>query len=38
MEEATKALKMLLTISDKIAFFDGLSQAEIVGLISDVKY
>jgi hypothetical protein len=35
MEEESKALKMLLSISDKISFFDGLSNSEIVGLISD---
>jgi CRP-like cAMP-binding protein len=37
MEEESKALKMLLSISDKIVFFDGLRNTEIVSLISDVK-
>ena len=36
-EQKTEALKILLGISDKIPFFDGLQKEEIIRLITDVK-
>ena len=36
-EQKTEALKILLSISDKIPFFDGLQKEEIIRLITDVK-
>jgi CRP-like cAMP-binding protein len=37
MNDENKALKLLLSISSKIVFFEGLKQEEIVKLITDVK-